>query len=49
MKTISVTINDLTYKKFAEIQRRKEFNNQSDTLEFVINQIFEQFKKEAPA
>jgi predicted CopG family antitoxin len=39
VKTISVTINDLVYEKFVRIQKDKGFTNQSDTLEFVIEEV----------
>ena len=44
MKTVSVVINDSAYEKFVEIQKQKGFNNQSDALEFIIEEISKQFK-----
>jgi metal-responsive CopG/Arc/MetJ family transcriptional regulator len=46
MKTMNVTINDQVFAKFAEIQKEGGFSNQSECLEFVIEQVTKQKKEE---
>lgn len=41
MKQVSVAVTNEVYEKFVGIQKKHGFSNQSDCLEFVINQVAE--------
>lgn len=41
MKNLSIAVPDSTFEKFCEIQERKGFKNQSDTLVYVVDKAYE--------
>jgi len=45
LKNLSVVVSDTTYEKFLRIQKREGFKNQSDTLEFLIEQAAKEMKQ----
>jgi hypothetical protein len=39
LKNLSIPVNDRIFEDFIAIQRKHDFKNQSDCLEYVIEQV----------
>jgi hypothetical protein len=39
LKNLSIPVNDAAFEKFSAIQKKHRFKNQSDTLEYIIQQV----------
>lgn len=39
MKNLSIPVSDQSFEKFLAIQKKHDFKNQSDTLEYCIEQV----------
>lgn len=41
MKNLSIAVPDSTFEKFVAVQERKGFKNQSDTLVYIVDVVYE--------